>query len=59
METTTDLINTYDKYIKLLIEEISELAVFAKTHGWRSTRYEQGIKMRKEIERIKNIVIGI
>jgi len=58
METTSDLVNAYDRYIKLLGEELDELAVLAANHRWKSNRVEQGKKARKEIERIKDIVIG-
>jgi len=41
------------EYIKLLGEELDELAVLAHTHGWRSTRGEQGLRLRNEIDELE------
>jgi hypothetical protein len=40
----------YDEYIQLLTDEISELAGMAAVHGWKSTRHEKGIELRKKIQ---------
>ena len=49
-----ELINTYKEYIQLLGDESSELVSIAFVHGWRSTRYDQGEKFRKKIEKLAN-----
>ena len=38
-------------YIKLLTDELDEVCVLASTHGWKSTRYEEGKRLRKLIEK--------
>jgi len=43
------LIKAYQDYIELLGLEMDELAPFAATHGWKSSRYEEGKKARKLI----------
>ena len=45
-----ELIHLQEKYIKLLGDEINELAGFASTHYWVSTRYKKGKKLREEIQ---------
>jgi len=47
------LVQKLEEYIKLLGEEVSEVAVLAHIHGWSSSRVEEGIKRRKEIEELK------
>jgi len=41
-------------YIKLLTDELDEVCVLASTHGWKSTRYEEGKRLRKLIEKENN-----
>ena len=53
IERLKEIISTQDDYVKLLIEELDELAVFASVHGWKSTRYEQGKKLREKIIQLK------
>ncbi len=48
------LIEKLEEYIKMLGEEIDSMIVMASIHGWKSTRGEQGEKLRKEITEIKN-----
>lgn len=47
------LLQKYEEYNKLISDENSELAVFAMIHKWQSTRYEQGLKLRTEINELK------
>lgn len=47
------LIEAYDNYLKLLGEELDELAMMAIMHGWGSKRVEQGKILREKIEKIK------
>ena len=49
-----ELIIAYEDYIKLLGEELSDLSIFARIHGWRSSRVEAGKAGRKRIEKAKN-----
>jgi len=51
--TTQDLIDAYEEYIKLLGEELEELAIFAYIHGWESTRVKQGEELRNKIKELK------
>ncbi len=50
MENLDKIINSQDEYIKLLSDELNDLAVFAHTHGWKSSRYEKGKVLREKIE---------
>lgn len=47
------IIEKYEEYIELLGEEIKELAGFAFTHGWESSRVEKGQNLRQEINELK------
>jgi len=49
----TELIEVYEEYIKLLCDEIKDLASFAITHGWTSGRFEEGMKARIRIKAAK------
>ena len=49
-------IDVYDPYIKLLVDELNELAGIAAVHGWVTHRFEQGKKCRKAIESLKQEV---
>ncbi len=51
----TELTNVYDKYIKLLEDEIKGVAGIAYVHGWRSSRYKEGKKLREKIAKLKEI----
>ena len=33
-----ELIEVYERYILLLVEELNEIATFAVSHDWRSSR---------------------
>jgi len=52
-----ELIETYDNYIKLLGDELTELAGMARVHGWKSNRVEEGYKFREKIKTLKNLII--
>ncbi len=47
------LIEAYEEYVKLLTDEITELAGAAYVHGWRSSRFEKGAELRAKIEELK------
>jgi hypothetical protein len=42
-------VENWRKYAKLLGEEIDELAPSASNRGWKSTRYEAGVELRKAL----------
>jgi len=44
----------YEPYIKLLCDELNETVSFAASHGWKSTRYAEGVNCRKVIEDLIN-----
>ncbi len=46
----TKLHTAYQNYIGLLAKEIGEAAGFLSIHGWKSSNYEEGVKLRAEIE---------
>lgn len=46
-----EIILKYQEYVKLLVDELNEIAPLATVHGWKSSRYEQGKRLREEIER--------
>ena len=48
-----ELIAALEKYNELLSDELSELVSLAAVHGWRSTRFEEGVRQRAEIEILK------
>lgn len=48
-----ELIELYGEYIRLLGEELDELAPLAHIHGWKSTRFEQGEQLRERIRDCK------
>lgn len=47
------LIDLQQKYIKLILEEAEETVPIAYAHGWRSTRYEEGKRIRKELAKLQ------
>jgi hypothetical protein len=51
--TDKELICALTEYILLLKEELNEVCDIAVIHGWKSTRVEQGEKLRHKIELIK------
>jgi hypothetical protein len=53
-----EIFEVYDRYIKLLGEEIDTLSPLAIAHGWRSVRFEAGNKCRADIESLKSKYTG-
>lgn len=51
--TDIDLIKALEEYIVLLGEEVDSMSTIASIHGWKSTKIEQGEKLRHKIELIK------
>lgn len=56
-----DLVDERDKvislqkeYIKLLGDELDETVEMAHIHGWKSTRYEEGKRLRELIKETEN-----
>ncbi len=49
-----ELIETYEKYVSLLGEEIRDLS--SLVHGWRSRRLKEGAEYRKKIIELKQII---
>lgn len=47
------LFKVYEKYIKLLDEELNELGGTAFIHGWKSSRVDKGTACRKKIKSLK------
>ena len=44
-----ELIQIYKDHLELVGAELSEIVSIAVSHGWRSTRYEQGEKIEKRL----------
>ena len=51
-------VKAYDDYIVLLGKELDEVVPLAHTHGWRSSRYEEGKEARKKILEIRRRMNG-
>lgn len=47
-----ELIFHQSELINLLGDEINDLSPLACMHGWRTTRFEQGEKIRRNIQKI-------
>lgn len=47
------LIQALDEYVELLGAEVMELARFAFTHDWKSSRVEQGDALRERIAQLR------
>lgn len=54
------LIEIHKDYEKLLGDEIHELVSIAivRSHGWKSTRHEQGIELREKIAQLEAKING-
>ncbi len=52
-QTSAELDQALDEYMKLLGEELSETSTIAHIHGWRSKRVEQGELLRKKIAELR------
>ena len=53
-EVAREILEVYDRYIKVLGEEIDTLSPLAISHGWRSVRTEAGNKCRADIQEVKS-----
>ena len=51
-----ELITALEEYVELLSDEITELAGLASVHGWKSSRYKQGVKCREKILKLKILI---
>jgi len=47
------LVAALDQYIEVLGKELAMVATLASVHGWRSTRVQQGIDMRKQLAKLR------
>jgi hypothetical protein len=47
------LVEALDKYIELLVEELNETVSMATTHGWKSSRAEEGERQRNRIAELR------
>lgn len=54
-QTSAELDQALDEYMKLLGEELNETSIIAHNHGWRSKRVEQGELLRKKIAELRKI----
>lgn len=45
-----ELVKALEDYIVLLGKELDEVVPMASVHGWKSSRFEEGKKMRKKIK---------
>jgi hypothetical protein len=52
-EEIAELKAAYEDYIKLLGDELNDTVSIASAHGWKSTRYEQGVKCREAIAKLQ------
>ena len=53
LNSLVGLVAKQDEYIELLTEEGRECAVIASVHGWKTTRFGLGAKLREEIKRLR------
>ena len=54
IENLKKLIEAKNEYIKLMSEELNELAVLASNRGWKSSRYEAGKAIREKISQLES-----
>ena len=47
------IITAYKEYVDLLAAEIDELVPVAHVHGWKSTGYEKGKRLRAKIKELE------
>ncbi len=53
-DAVNKVIEAYDEYIKLLSDELEDTVEIASiVHGWKSHRYEEGVKCRAKIQQLK------
>lgn len=48
------LVEKQREYINLLVEELDELVSIASVHGWKSSRVEEGERLRSEISSLES-----
>jgi hypothetical protein len=48
------LINAYERYIALLVDELNEVVPLAMSHGWKTSRAQSGEAARTEIQKVKD-----
>ncbi len=53
-ETLIEATTIYGEYIKLLVDELNDLVGIASLHGWKSSRYEDGIRLREKLATLKS-----
>lgn len=53
-----DLVKKQKDYISLLGEELDEIVPLASTHGWKSSRVEEGENIRLEIKSLEDLFNG-
>ena len=58
-EDIKEIIEVYDKYIKLLGEEIDELSSYLHHTGWKSSRVSRGMELRNRIFTLKQNLLNI
>ena len=47
------LLELYKEYVTLLNDELGETMTWASTHGWKSSRVEQGKILREQIKELE------
>ena len=57
MSTVESLIQAYEEYLALIVDEINELAPFADKQGWKTTRFDAGVQARKKIQNLKDSIL--
>jgi hypothetical protein len=53
IESLRSLADAYREYVALLTAELDEVTPLAWSHGWRTSRYEDGECSRAEIARLQ------
>ena len=53
LDALVGLVAKLDEYIAVLGDELNDTATIAVFHGWKSKRYDEGVKMRKEIDALR------
>lgn len=53
-----ELISWLATYNKVMQDELAETASIAHVHGWRSTKFEIGVKCRKTISKLTDKLYG-
>lgn len=53
-ETAEEILKVTDGYTDLLVQEIESMVTLAHSHGWKSTKFEQGKIFREQITKLKS-----